>query len=279
MRAAPPGKRAHFMRHSCFARFKKVPCTSRPLSSSICAETICAFLSHELRRVLALFLGLGLVLLQYLSDHVEVKCADIFSVHKKIFLKSPFSSRTKSSTSTNSFSELMSSRNCSAHGVPKKMPVCLHPNLSRRVRPKNCHRHLLVRQSLLCHFSCPAQAANSKFQCAWQDSKFPMQLFGRDLSLLRLRCPDFSSSLQGAASPACSGMFPPAKVRFLLDIHFELQNHLSRTDPSCARRSVLRQLLFFLCGEGQVPGQADGVSRANNMPNLSLRRLPTHKTD
>ena len=132
-------------------RFKKVPCTSRLLFSSIGTDMFNAFLSRGLHRILGAFLVAGLLcsrtLLESRSDQVRRK---LQHAKKKTFLKSPFNSGTNSSPSSNSCSELMSSQNGFAHGdgIKCHLPFARHARyVSSRVCPKIATNKLRVSMS------------------------------------------------------------------------------------------------------------------------------------
>ena len=114
--AQPEG--THFMRHFRFARFKKSVHLSPSHVQPLHLNVLCLFLSQERLRVLGAFLVAGWLcssmLLESRFGQVRKK---LRHARKNNFLKSPFSSRTRSSPPSISFRGLTSSRNCFAHGV------------------------------------------------------------------------------------------------------------------------------------------------------------------
>ena len=119
------------------------------------------------------------------SRHFQIKCAEIFGVHffflkKKNSLKSSYNACTRSSPSSKSFSEFMSSSNSFAQGVAKNVSF-------------PCRQHLLVAQVdtviLLCRSYGPALASESELHCNWHSSKLSMHDFDRDMLLVRLFVP------------------------------------------------------------------------------------------
>ena len=88
----------HFMRHSCFLRFKKVPC-----ASPFCLTSLHSYHQDFFRQ-------------EYLARLMFDSSAQKSSTCTcKTLLQSLFISRAESSPSSNPFSVLMSSRNCFAH--------------------------------------------------------------------------------------------------------------------------------------------------------------------
>ena len=122
------------------------------------------------------------------SDHVQIKCAEIQNMHKEEFRLFCVQH------------ELMSSL-CPWSGLNGQLPFTRHARLFvQTCLPEDCRQHLLVggvvHLTFLCHSLCPAQAADSEFHCDWHVSTFSMQLFGRDLLLLRLAVPIFPRHCQ-----------------------------------------------------------------------------------
>ena len=117
MSVAQP-KGMHFMRHSHCARFNKSVYLSPSRVQHLLLYVLCLFLSQEPLRVLGAFLVAGWLCSSMLleSRFGQVR-GNLRHARKNNFLKSPFSSRTRSSPSSISFRDLMSSRNCFARGV------------------------------------------------------------------------------------------------------------------------------------------------------------------
>ena len=151
----------------------------------------------------------------------------------------------------------------------------------------------LLERPCIRHSVCPAQASDSELPCNWHNSKLSMQLFDRNLFLFLAHCHYFSSSLQGAVSPAYSGMLPVGRAHSLESLHFCLAKaHKLDSSASCvvALKTLhlnLKSTLVFqhwpsmvprvpgcgdscfpLCGEGHIPGQA--AHQVSNLRPLSL---------
>ena len=104
--------------------------------------------------------------------------------HTKNFIQSPFSSHTKSSPSSNSFSELMTSRNCFAHGVawivsfPSRfMQGYLSIRVCHKTAASTCWQDRsyswICSVVLLAHLESRILSS----PCNWHNSKLSMLLF------------------------------------------------------------------------------------------------------
>ena len=99
------------------------------------------------------------------------------------------------------------------------------------------------------------------------------------------RCPKFSSSLQGAASPACSGMLPAGRVRSLRSFH--LSGKSAQARKKCAFHGCLRDVALEFEIYLHFPETAQRVPRVPGCDNsrfplakdmFRVKRLPKYLT-